>query len=159
MATKSTNSKATNTYNQTSAPAQAVPDSAPLSDTAPAPAPVDVSKMNPDVRIHKLYTQGSTRAICSATLFGCIAIHGIHVMQGKKGLFVSMPNRKTQNESYRDIVFPVTKEAREVLYDAVLVAYNQEIQNIVNQAATPQPEAVPDPLPEAGYVPQPAMTM
>ena len=50
-------------------------------------------------------------------------ITGIRIVEGKLGLFVSMPQSKDNDGEYHDVAFPITKEAREEIQDAVLDAY------------------------------------
>lgn len=45
-----------------------------------------------DVRILSLRSEGSIRAVASANLNGVFAIRNIKIMEGKNGLFVSMPS-------------------------------------------------------------------
>ena len=81
-----------------------------------------------DVRITSMYPPGevgSIRGYASATVDSCIGIRGIKVVDGgERGLFVSMPSRKT-TEGYKEVCFPVTAEFREQLHSAVLSAYQQ----------------------------------
>ena len=62
---------------------------------------------------------GNTRAYASINVAGAVAIHGIRVMDSRKGLFVSMPNRSYKdsngNTQYSDIAHAVTKEVREAI--------------------------------------------
>lgn len=52
------------------------------------------------------------------------AVGNLSVVQGKNGMFVAMPSYKAGNK-YRDVCFPITKEFREKLNDAVLDIYQQ----------------------------------
>ena len=66
-------------------------------------------------------------------------VSNVSVLQGKNGLFISMPSYKTNQELngkpvYQDICFPVTKEFREKLYGSVLSAY-EEAKTKVNAQA------------------------
>jgi stage V sporulation protein G len=70
--------------------------------------------------------EGAIRATASLNIGGAFAVHGIKVIDGSKGQFVSMPSYKS-GESYKDIFHAVTKEAREQMNDAVLAAYNQKL--------------------------------
>lgn len=65
----------------------------------------------------------SAKAYASVTINDEFAIKNIKVFEGKNGLFVTMPSRKSGNE-YSDVVFPITKEAREQLNNAVIDCYN-----------------------------------
>ncbi|MCI1965092.1 MAG: SpoVG family protein [Oscillospiraceae bacterium] len=76
-----------------------------------------------DVKIGSIKPEGALKAIASVNINGAFAIRGIKLMEGQKGLFVSMPNYKTQRGEYIDICFPITAEARNDLKNAVIEAY------------------------------------
>lgn len=97
--------------------------------------------MHYDVKIHSLRPEGSCRAIASVNLNNCFAIKGIKIMESSNGLFVSMPCYHTSNGGYRDVCFPITKNARNEFNTAVLNAYKQTIAQTYSQG----PEA-PDPF-------------
>jgi DNA-binding cell septation regulator SpoVG len=66
-------------------------------------------------------------------------VSNVSVLQGKNGMFVSMPSYKTNQQIngkpvYQDICFPVTKEFREKLYGGVLAAYEKAKTEVVEQA-------------------------
>ena len=97
-----------------------------------------------DVRINTMYppgTIGGTRAFASATIDQSLAIRGIRVVEGKEGLFVSMPSQKTKSGEYKEICFPVTREFREQLQGSVLSAYEQAMSQ--SQSAQAQNQEVP----------------
>ena len=50
----------------------------------------------------------------------------ISVVEGKNGLFVSMPAYKNSRGDYQDIAFPITKDFRGKLFDSILDTYKQE---------------------------------
>ena len=83
---------------------------------------------------------GNTRAYASINVAGAVAIHGIRVMDSRKGLFVSMPNRSYKasngNTQYSDIAHAVTKEVREAINKQVLDAYNQALEESQNDGFT-----------------------
>ena len=77
-----------------------------------------------------------TRAIASANIGGAFAIHGIKIMDSDKGLFVSMPQSKYEKDGkthYNEIFHPVTADARNELYNAVLTAYGQKLDEEESQ--------------------------
>ena len=80
-----------------------------------------------DVKIHTLRPEGTCRATASVNINGCFAVRGVKVMESSRGLFVSMPSRKTQ-DGYKEICFPVTAEFRNQLYGAVMDAYHQALE-------------------------------
>ena len=70
---------------------------------------------------------GKTKAMASVTLDSCFVVTGFKVIDGSKGLFVSMPNRKgKEGEKYIDTAFPTTKEFRQTLIDALLTEYGEK---------------------------------
>lgn len=78
-------------------------------------------------------TDGSTnlKAFATATIGGSFVIKGIMVYDSKNGLFAKMPNRsftdKNGETQYRDVCYPITKEASENLNEAVVSAYEDKI--------------------------------
>ncbi len=75
------------------------------------------------VKINKIKEpKGATKAFASVTIEDAYVITGLTVVEGKNGAFVQMPQKKV-GEEYKDTFFPVTKEARQELSDAVLAAY------------------------------------
>lgn len=72
------------------------------------------------------------RAFASVTVGGAVAIHGLRVMDSKKGLFVSMPSYSYEDSNgetkYADYAHPISKEAREAINSKVLDAYEQALE-------------------------------
>ena len=62
--------------------------------------------------INRLLDKGNTKAVASLTIDGAFAVHGIKIVGGVNGDFVSMPSTKQSDGSYKDIFHAVTKEAR-----------------------------------------------
>ena len=59
-----------------------------------------------------------------------VCIRNIRVIEGKdKGLFVSMPQLKGTDGKYYDIAFPLDKNLRDHMSDAVLAEYNAVKEN------------------------------
>jgi len=78
-----------------------------------------------DVKIHSIRSEGSCKAAASVNVYGDFAVRGIKIMEGSKGLFISMPSYRAGNGEYKDICFPCTKEAKAEFDKAVLGAYQQ----------------------------------
>lgn len=81
--------------------------------------------MNFDVRIYPVKTDGALKANASVNINEFFAVSKVRILEGTKGLFVSMPQYKGQNGEYKDICFPCTKEAKQAFDKAVLSAYEQ----------------------------------
>ena len=82
--------------------------------------------MNIKAKVYKKEIAGAptVKALASITIDDSIAIRNIRIIEGKNGLFVSMPNRKLPNGEYSDIAFPITAEARQQITDVILKEYN-----------------------------------
>jgi len=78
-----------------------------------------------EAKVIKLDTQNSLKGFASITLDEELVIKGLKIVDGKKGLFVSMPNEKGKDDKYYDTVFPLNKELRSDIEDAVLDAYDE----------------------------------
>ncbi len=80
-----------------------------------------------EVRIYKSKGEGNVKAYASVSLDNEFVVKGLKVIEGEKGLWVSMPSKKAKDGSYQDVFHPMSKEARDKIVDAVLKAYqNQE---------------------------------
>ncbi len=78
------------------------------------------------VRVTPFEREGSNLVgLASIVLDDSFSVGNVSVVEGKKGLFVAMPSYKAGNSGYRDVCFPVTKEFREKVNQAVLDAYQQ----------------------------------
>lgn len=81
-----------------------------------------------DVRVRLVSKDDAKlKAVASITIDDCIVVHDIKVINGREGMFISMPSRKTPDGEYKDIVHPINTETREELKKVVLDAYEQEI--------------------------------
>ena len=77
-------------------------------------------------RIHRFDGEGPGRAFCDVAIAEAFLITGIRVIEGKKGLFVSMPREQGKDGNWYDTVVPLTKEARAQITQAVLDAYQSD---------------------------------
>ena len=85
------------------------------------------SGLHYDVKIQSIRPEGTLKATATVNINDAFAIRGIKLMEGSKGLFVSMPSYKAGNGEYKDICFPCTAEARKEFDQAVLSAYEQAL--------------------------------
>ncbi|NBI65964.1 SpoVG family protein [Pseudoflavonifractor sp. 60] len=107
--------------------------------------------MRMDVKIYPLHDGANVLAKASVTLNGCFAIRGIRVVDGKDGVFASMPSYKTR-EGYKNICFPCTKEFHQQFNEAVVTAYRQEMAQAHQQRSEiPQQQGE---VPQQGVAPQ-----
>ena len=79
-----------------------------------------------DVRIYPISKKDSNlKAFASVTLDEVICITSICIVSGSKGLFISMPQSKVNDGEYHDIVFPLSAEARDILSQKIIAAYER----------------------------------
>ncbi len=71
--------------------------------------------------------ESKAKAIATVVVNDEFALHGIKVIEGQKGLFVQMPQKRDMNGNYNDIIFPVTAEAREQINNAVMEKFKNPI--------------------------------
>ena len=106
-----------------------------------------------DLKIRKMMAEGRLRAIVSITLDQMLAVHDIKVVQGENRLFVAMPSRKDESGIFRDIVHPISAQAREYLEEQILDAYEAQLQQLqaetAQRAAAEADASAADAVPEA----------
>lgn len=89
-------------------------------------------KVNANITIAH-HENSNVRAYATVTIGDCFAIHSIKILQGAKGLFVSMPSHKSKkDDEYRDICHPVTVEFRKQLNKVILDGYQKELKKVCN---------------------------
>jgi DNA-binding cell septation regulator SpoVG len=87
-----------------------------------------------DVRTYPiLEPKNNVVAFASVTIDNAIAINGLRVVEGSNGLFAQMPQTRDNKGNFRDVAFPVTKELRQQLNDAVVNQYAADISSVMNQ--------------------------
>ena len=79
-----------------------------------------------DVRVFLSSRKGPTKAYANLTLDDVFVIRSIKVVEGKNGIFVSMPSRRLRDGEFQDICFPITAEFREEIQNEVINCYEKE---------------------------------
>lgn len=78
-----------------------------------------------DIRIRRVYEEGKLRAYVTVTFDQCFVIHNIKIIEGKMGMFIAMPCRKTKAGDFKDIAHPICPEFRSRLQDAIVASYER----------------------------------
>lgn len=82
--------------------------------------------MKLDVKIKKAGPEARALAYVEVVVDGWLALNGMRIVEGKKGLFVSMPARKdTATGEYHDHYKAITKESHKQLQETVLKAFRE----------------------------------
>ena len=77
-----------------------------------------------EIRIRKVEGEGKLKAYVTVTFDSCFVVHNVKIIEGKTGLFIAMPSRKTANGEYKDVAHPISPEFRTALQDQILSEYN-----------------------------------
>ncbi len=88
--------------------------------------------MKIEAKITKTFPTGNVKAIADVTLDDSIAIHGVKLIEGKNGTFISMPSDRWQdkdgNFKHVDIVHPTNADTRSALFHVVHAAFTSYVQ-------------------------------
>ena len=82
----------------------------------------------PELTVQRLIRyegEGSLRAFCDLAVGDLFLIKGLRVVEGKNGLFVSMPRKQGKDGKYYDNVVALTKDAKKETDRVVLEAFRQ----------------------------------
>ena len=78
------------------------------------------------VDIRKITGDGNLKAFADVKFAERLIVKGFCVMQGKKGIFVSMPRKAGRDGRWFDILLPADETFRSEIQDKVLEAYDRE---------------------------------
>jgi stage V sporulation protein G len=77
------------------------------------------------------------KAFVSIVFDQCFMVNDIKIIQGRDGLFISMPSRKKKNGEFKDVAHPLNNETRRMIEDKVLGEY----ERILNERGERMPQA------------------
>jgi stage V sporulation protein G len=75
------------------------------------------------IKIHRLPQDGRVKAFVDLGINDALLIKGIRIVEGKKGLFVSMPTEQGKNERWYERVRCLNQDIRQLIAQKVLEAY------------------------------------
>lgn len=75
------------------------------------------------------------KAYVSITINNCLAVHNLKIIQGPRGLFVSMPARRNKSGGFSDIVHPICQNCRDHLEKVVIDEYWRSLGHPVDADA------------------------
>jgi len=87
-----------------------------------------------EIRIRQVLSEGKLKAYATVTFDDCFVVHNVKILEGKTGLFIAMPSRKTSSGDYKDVAHPISPEFRTELQDKILAEYETEH---IDEAKTP----------------------
>jgi stage V sporulation protein G len=81
-----------------------------------------------EVKVFPTKEVGRLKAYATVVFDNSFIVRDLKVIEGNKGLFVSMPSRKRRDGTFRDIVHPLNVETRTMIEDAVIGEFNRVAQ-------------------------------
>ncbi len=76
-----------------------------------------------EIRIRKVAAKGNLKAYVTVTFDNCFVVHNVKIVEGKTGLFIAMPSRKTGSGDYKDVAHPISSAFRTELQSRILAEY------------------------------------
>jgi stage V sporulation protein G len=76
------------------------------------------------VRLYRFDGDSKVKAFVDVAL-GDFIVKGLRILEGKKGLFLAMPQEKSKDGKWYSSFYPSTEEARQNLNEVVLAAYQE----------------------------------
>jgi stage V sporulation protein G len=77
-----------------------------------------------DIRVRKVTGEGKLKAYVTVTFDDCFVVHNVKIIEGKSGVFIAMPSRKTRAGEYKDVAHPINPEFRAELQRRILERYD-----------------------------------
>jgi stage V sporulation protein G len=69
------------------------------------------------------------KAFVSIVFDHCFMVNDIKVIQGKDGLFLSMPSRRKRSGEFKDVAHPLNNETRRLIEERVLAEYRHVVDD------------------------------
>jgi stage V sporulation protein G len=85
-------------------------------------------KMNiTEVKVYPSKENGRLKAYATVVFENCFIVRDLKIIEGHKGLFVSMPSRRKKDGTFRDIVHPLNTEMRKKIEDSIIKEYTNTV--------------------------------
>jgi stage V sporulation protein G len=81
-----------------------------------------------EVKVFPSQESGRLKAYATIVFDNDFIVRDLKVIEGNKGLFVSMPSRRKKDGSFRDIVHPLNSDTRTMIENSVIAEYDNVIK-------------------------------
>jgi stage V sporulation protein G len=81
-----------------------------------------------EVKVFPIHEE-KLKAFVSIVFDHCFMVNDIKIIQGRDGLFISMPSRKKKNGEFKDVAHPLNNETRRMIEEKVLAEYDRALQD------------------------------
>ncbi len=92
-----------------------------------------------DVRVSPV-NEEKLKAFVNITIDDCFIVRDLKIINGKNGLFVSMPSRRRKDGTFRDIAHPLNNETREMVEQRILSEYERILSEVVETTVSEEVE-------------------
>lgn len=106
-----------------------------------------------EVKVFPIHEE-KLKAFVSIVFDHCFMVNDIKIIQGKDGLFISMPSRKKKNGEFKDVAHPLNNETRRMIEGKILAEYERVLGErgesapvLSERHAEPEMRVVPSPPP------------
>lgn len=79
-----------------------------------------------NIEVSKIELNPNIKGFAKVTFNDSFCVDGIKIINGKHGLFIGMPSKKNKEDKYVDICYPINKETRTMIQDAIIKSYNNQ---------------------------------
>ena len=85
-----------------------------------------------DITLVKIFPvqEEKLKAFVSVVFDNCFMVNDIKVIQGKDGLFLSMPSRRKKSGEFKDVAHPLNNGTRRLLEERVLAEYRVVVDDV-----------------------------
>jgi len=84
-----------------------------------------------DIRVYPINEpKGGTKAFASVSIDDSVAIRGIRVVDGDKGMFIQMPQSKDKKDEYHDVAFPLNGDLRKEISKEIIKEYKSAEKSV-----------------------------
>lgn len=78
-----------------------------------------------EVKVYLAKENGKLKAYATVVFDNSFIVRDLKIIEGNKGLFVSMPSRRRKDGTFRDIVHPLNSDMRKLIEDSIIEEYNR----------------------------------
>jgi len=82
-----------------------------------------------EVKVYPAKENGRLKAYATVVFDDCFIVRDLKVIEGEKGLFISMPSRRRKDGSFRDIVHPLNADTRKMIEESIINEYNKAVES------------------------------
>lgn len=87
-----------------------------------------------EVKVYPAKESGRLKAYATVVFDNCFIVRDLKIIEGHKGFFVSMPSRRRNDGTFRDIVHPLNADTRKLIEDGIINEYKQVLATGVDKA-------------------------